>query len=60
MSKKSVLVVASLAYDGIETPEDKVDMLLGELELTSVYHLEILVVITQSYLSLGKILKLKI
>ena len=29
MSKKSVLVVASLAYDGIETPENKVDMLLG-------------------------------
>ena len=29
MSKKSVLVVASLAYDGIETPEKKVDMLLG-------------------------------
>ena len=29
MSKKSVLVVASIAYDGIETPENKVDMLLG-------------------------------
>ena len=29
MSKKSVLVVASLAYDGIETPENKLDMLLG-------------------------------
>ena len=29
MSKKSVLVVASLAYDGIETPENKVDMVLG-------------------------------
>ena len=29
MSKKSVLVVASLAYDGIETPENKVDNVLG-------------------------------
>ena len=29
MSKKSVLVVASLAYDGIETPENKLDNLLG-------------------------------
>ena len=29
MSKKSVLVVASLAYDGIETPKNKVDYVLG-------------------------------
>ena len=29
MSEKSVLVVASLAYDGIETPENKVDNVLG-------------------------------
>tara|TARA_E500000075_G_C6928663_1_gene287998 strand:- start:60 stop:962 length:903 start_codon:yes stop_codon:yes gene_type:complete len=29
MSKKSVLVVASLAYDGIETIENKVDNVLG-------------------------------
>ena len=29
MLKKSVLVVASLAYDGIETPENKLDNLLG-------------------------------
>jgi len=29
MSRKSVLVVASLAYDSIETPENKVDNVLG-------------------------------
>ena len=29
MSKKSVLIVASLAYDGIETPENEVDNVLG-------------------------------
>ena len=29
MSKKSVLVVASLAYDGIETAKNKVDYVLG-------------------------------
>ena len=29
MSKKSVLIVASLAYDGIETPENQVDNALG-------------------------------
>ena len=29
MSKKSVLVVASLAYDGIETPKNKIDNVLG-------------------------------
>ena len=29
MSKKSVLVVASLAYDGIETPMNKIDYVLG-------------------------------
>ena len=29
MSKKSLLIVASLAYDGIETKENKVDNVLG-------------------------------
>ena len=29
MSKKSLLIVASLAYDGIETKEYKVDNILG-------------------------------
>ena len=29
MSKKSLLIVASLAYDGIETKENKVDNILG-------------------------------
>ena len=29
MSKKSLLIVASLAYDGIETHENKVDHILG-------------------------------
>ena len=29
MSRKSLLIVASLAYDGIETQENKVDNILG-------------------------------